>query len=110
MAHGMVGSIAHGDVANVADCALQKPARRFGGNRARGRLPELDDADGDVADAIRKTCSQISEAELEAIARGGGLPELDDAEAGGSEASRRLLGNYETPQRCGPCALCSGED
>lgn len=42
---------------------------------------------------------QISEAELEAIARGGALPELDEAEAAGSEASRRLLGDYETPQR-----------
>ncbi len=38
-------------------------------------------------------------AELEAIARGGTLPELDEAEAGGTEASRRLLGEYETPQR-----------
>ena len=44
--------------------------------------------------------AQISEAELEAIARGGTLPELDEAEVGGSEASRRLLGEYETPQRC----------
>jgi hypothetical protein len=50
----------------------------------------------DLAPACHR---QISEAELEAIARGGTLPELDEAEAGGTEASRRLLGEYETPQR-----------
>jgi hypothetical protein len=50
----------------------------------------------DLASACHR---QISEAELEAIARGGTLPELDEAEAGGTEASRRLLGKYETPQR-----------
>lgn len=38
------------------------------------------------------------QAELEAIARGGGDVDMDQGE-GGTDASRRLLGNYETPQR-----------
>jgi len=42
---------------------------------------------------------QISEAELEAIARGGGQADLGEQGEGGTDASRRLLGDYETPQR-----------
>lgn len=44
---------------------------------------------------------QVSEAELEAIARGGadGLdPEM--AEGAGGDTTRRLLGDYATPARC----------
>ena len=54
-------------------------------------------------DAVFTT--QVSEAELEAIARGGGLPEVEEGE-GGSEATRRLLGDYETPQRCAVNRSC----
>ena len=44
---------------------------------------------------------QISEAELEAIAKGGGAGGLDAdlVEGAGGDATRRLLGNYDTPAR-----------
>ncbi len=43
---------------------------------------------------------QISEEELEAIAKGGGEVAMDvDMDGAGGEATRRLLGNYQTPAR-----------
>ena len=47
-------------------------------------------------------CSpKVSEAELAAIARGAGGPDLDAdvAYGAGGDATRRLLGEYETPNR-----------
>lgn len=51
--------------------------------------------------------AQVSEAELAAIAKGAGGPDLDAdiAEGAGGEATRRLLGDYETPNRCVVCLL-----
>lgn len=51
---------------------------------------------------------QVSEAELEAIAKGGGEVAMDvDVDGAGGEATRRLLGNYQTPARSGnPIELC----
>ena len=45
---------------------------------------------------------QISEAELQAIARGDTAMDLDGdmTEGAGGEATRRLLGDYQTPGRC----------
>jgi hypothetical protein len=44
--------------------------------------------------------AQVSEAELEAIARGGGDAGMDvDVDGAGGEATRRLLGDYATPAR-----------
>ena len=43
----------------------------------------------------------MSEAELEAIAKGGADTGMDvDMEGAGGEATRRLLGDYQTPARC----------
>jgi pre-mRNA-splicing factor CDC5/CEF1 len=43
---------------------------------------------------------QVSEAELEAIARGGAEADVDPelVEGAGGEATRRLLGDYQTPR------------
>ena len=45
---------------------------------------------------------QISEAELQAIARGDAAMDIDGelTEGAGGEATRRLLGDYQTPGRC----------
>lgn len=43
---------------------------------------------------------QVSQEELEAIARGEGGAGMDvDTEGAGGEATRRLLGDYQTPAR-----------
>ena len=43
---------------------------------------------------------QVSEQELQQIARGGGDVDMDpDLAEGGTDATRRLLGDYQTPQR-----------
>ncbi|KAK9814983.1 hypothetical protein WJX73_003873 [Symbiochloris irregularis] len=42
---------------------------------------------------------QVSEEELAAIARGAGGPDLDEIAGAGGEATRRLLGDYDTPSR-----------
>lgn len=43
---------------------------------------------------------QVSEQELQQIAKGGGDVDLDpDLAEGGTDATRRLLGDYQTPQR-----------
>ena len=43
---------------------------------------------------------QVSDQELEAIARGEGASGMDvDTEGAGGEATRRLLGDYQTPAR-----------
>lgn len=49
---------------------------------------------------------QVSEAELEAIARGGAHAAIDAdlAEGAGGDATRGLLGDYQTPARCGALA------
>ena len=46
----------------------------------------------------------MSEAELEAIARGGAgaAADADLADGAGGEATRRLLGDYQTPARRAP--------
>ena len=45
---------------------------------------------------------QVSEQELQQIAKGGGDVDLDpDLAEGGTDATRRLLGDYQTPQRSG---------
>jgi pre-mRNA-splicing factor CDC5/CEF1 len=46
----------------------------------------------------------VSEAELEAIARGGAgaAADADLADGAGGEATRRLLGDYQTPARRAP--------
>ena len=52
---------------------------------------------------------QVSEQELQQIAKGGGDVDMDpDLAEGGTDATRRLLGDYQTPQRCETLALCSG--
>ena len=44
---------------------------------------------------------QVSEQELQQIAKGGGDVDMDpDLAEGGTDATRRLLGDYQTPQRC----------
>jgi pre-mRNA-splicing factor CDC5/CEF1 len=45
---------------------------------------------------------QVSEAELEAIARMGDAADLETqlAQGAGGEATRQLLGEYQTPARC----------
>ncbi len=54
---------------------------------------------------------QVSQEELEAIARGEGGAGMDvDTEGAGGDATRRLLGDYQTPARypsagCAPQAL-----
>lgn len=43
---------------------------------------------------------QVSEQELQQIAKGGGDVDMDpDLAEGGTDATRRLLGDYQTPQR-----------
>ena len=43
---------------------------------------------------------QVSEQELQQIARGGADVDMDpDLAEGGTDATRRLLGDYQTPQR-----------
>lgn len=49
---------------------------------------------------------QVSEQELQQIAKGGGDVDMDpDLAEGGTDATRRLLGDYQTPQRW-DFALC----
>lgn len=44
---------------------------------------------------------QVSDQELEAIARGEGASGMDvDTDGAGGDATRRLLGDYQTPARC----------
>ena len=46
-------------------------------------------------------CVQVSDQELEAIARGEGAAAMDiDTDGAGGDATRRLLGDYQTPARC----------
>lgn len=51
---------------------------------------------------------QVSEQELQQIAKGGGDVDMDpDLAEGGTDATRRLLGDYQTPQRCNTLAHCT---
>lgn len=52
---------------------------------------------------------QVSDQELEAIARGEGGAGMDvDTEGAGGDATRRLLGDYQTPARYSTATLCRG--
>ena len=50
---------------------------------------------------------QVSEQELQQIAKRGGDVDMDpDLAEGGTDATRRLLGDYQTPPRLGPTVNC----
>ena len=53
-----------------------------------------------LAQQVGCLASQVTDQELEAIARGEGGAGMDmDTDGAGGDATRRLLGNYQTPAR-----------